>query len=121
MALNNVSISLDRNTISCNSELMDSKPVNEKSFNELVRVLASCTDEKLMRGFLQCLLTPSEVAEVANRWALVRRLDEGISQRTIAKELGLSLCNITRGSKELKKEDSAFAAMLEAFKKTIDR
>ncbi len=96
---------------------MDTKPVNEESFNELVSTLAGCSDARLIHDFLQSLLTPSEVAEVANRWALVRLLDEGMSQRNIARELGLSLCNITRGSKELKKENSAFAAMLEEFKK----
>jgi len=40
-----------------------------------------------------------------------------MSQRNIAKDLGLSLCNITRGSKELKKEDSPFAVMIEEYKK----
>ncbi len=92
--------------------------MNEESFKELVSVLASCRDTELISEFLKSLLTPSEVAEVANRWALVRLLDKGMSQRTIAKELGLSLCNITRGSKELKKENSAFAAMLAEFKKS---
>ncbi len=96
---------------------MDSKPVNEEAFNELVSTLAACSDAGLISSFLKSLLTHSEVAEVANRWALVRLLDEGMSQRNIAKELGLSLCNITRGSKELKKADSAFAAMIEEFKR----
>jgi len=95
---------------------MDSKSLDEKSFNELVRTLASCRDASLIDDFLRSLLTRSEVVEVANRWALVRLLDTGMSQRNIARELGLSLCNITRGSKELKKENSAFAAMLEEFK-----
>lgn len=109
-------ISLDRNVFSCNIQYMDSKLLDEKSFNELVSTLASCRDAALIGDFLKSLLTRSEVVEIANRWALVRLLDTGMSQRNIARELGLSLCNITRGSKELKKENSAFAAMLEEFK-----
>ncbi len=96
---------------------METKPVNEKYFAELVETLANCGDSSLIDNFLRALLTPSEVSEVANRWAIVRCLDEGMSQRTIAKELGLSLCNITRGSKEMKKENSAFVAMLDEFRK----
>ncbi len=96
---------------------MESRPFNKKAFDELTRTLASCGDAELIGAFLKSLLTEKEVAEVANRWALVRLLDEGMSQRSISRELGLSLCNITRGSKELKKDNSAFAAMLEEFKK----
>lgn len=95
---------------------MDSKPFNEEAFKELVRTLAACSDENLIKGFLESLLTEKEVAEVANRWALVRLLDGGMSQRNISKELGLSLCNITRGSKELKKDHSYFAEMISEFK-----
>ncbi len=96
---------------------METKPANEQYFSELVTTLAECSDPALIGDFLKALLTPSEVAEVANRWAIVRCLDEGMSQRNIAKELGLSLCNITRGSKEMKKENSAFIAMIEEFKR----
>ncbi len=38
--------------------------------------------------------------------------DLGETQRRVAQELGVSLCKITRGSKELKKPDSPFKAML---------
>ena len=49
---------------------------------------------------------------VTKRWELVKLIDDGMSQRNIAKELGLSLCKITRGSRELKKENSAFKRMI---------
>ncbi|MDA3941100.1 MAG: Trp family transcriptional regulator [Spirochaetia bacterium] len=96
---------------------MEERKINENAMQELSQTLAECTDPVLIEDFLKSLLTDSESAGVANRWALVRLLDEGMSQRHIAKELGLSLCNITRGSKELKKEDSPFAVMIEEFKK----
>lgn len=86
--------------------------------NELSEVLAQAKDPKLIKNFLDSLLTKSEVAAISSRWALVRLLSMGVSQRTIARELGLSLCKITRGSKELKKVDSPFAKMIGIYKKS---
>jgi len=83
------------------------------NLGELSRALASTTDGELIEAFLRSLLTPSETADVAARWALVKALERKVPQREIAKNLGLSLCKITRGSRELKKEDSPFKKMLE--------
>jgi len=44
---------------------------------------------------------------------LVKRLDGGQSQRAIASDLGVSLCKITRGSRELKKPRSALRTLLD--------
>ncbi|NLK61659.1 MAG: transcriptional regulator, partial [Treponema sp.] len=41
--------------------------------------------------------------------------DVGTTQREIAKKMGLSLCKITRGSRELKKEDSPFKKMIDLY------
>jgi len=79
---------------------------------ELSRLLASTDDPVLVEAVLAALLTPSEAHDLSARWELVKRLDRGETQRQIAKELGLSLCKITRGSRELKKPDSAFKALL---------
>ena len=54
----------------------------------------------------------SELKDFSNRWHLVKELEAGTTQREIAKKYNMSLCNITRGSKELKKEDSAFRKVL---------
>ena len=84
----------------------------EGSFDELARVLSATRDETLVKAFLTSLLTPSERLDIAARWELVNRINLGETQRRVAQELGVSLCKITRGSKELKKPDSAFKAML---------
>jgi TrpR family trp operon transcriptional repressor len=73
----------------------------------------SRADPKLISTFLYSLFTASEADEIAKRWALVKELAKGRPQRDIAKELGLSLCKITRGSRELKKDDSSFKRVLE--------
>jgi len=62
--------------------------------------------------FLREILTPSEAADLGSRWELLKRLEAGESQRHIAAELGLSLCKITRGSRELKKPGSTLRAVL---------
>jgi TrpR family trp operon transcriptional repressor len=89
----------------------DTEVISE-NLGEMSRALAGA-DPSLIEDFLYSLFTPSEADEIAKRWALVKRIAEGIPQRDIAKELGLSLCKITRGSRELKKEGSSFRRMLE--------
>jgi TrpR family trp operon transcriptional repressor len=80
---------------------------------ELAGALAKADDPALIEAFLRGLLTPAEVADIAARWALVKALREKKPQREIAKDLGLSLCKITRGSRELKKPGAAFQKMLD--------
>ncbi len=87
---------------------------------ELSTTLAAIDNKELIEEFLQCILTQSEISEVTSRWTLVRRIKNGQTQRSIANELGLSLCKITRGSKELKKEDSAFKKVIELFDEEIN-
>ncbi|MDR1863306.1 MAG: trp operon repressor [Treponema sp.] len=84
----------------------------KENLSEMARTLAKTSNGELIESFLRCLLTPAETADIAARWALVKALDQKTPQREIAKELGLSLCKITRGSRELKKPGSGFEKML---------
>lgn len=83
------------------------------SIREIASVLASADDEKLVERFLKSILTKTELKEIALRWELVKLLYDGMSQRRISEKLGVSLCKITRGSRELKKKPSAFKEMIE--------
>lgn len=85
------------------------------SLRELAGVLADIQDPKLIREFLVCMLTEREMEELAGRWDLVKLLEKGMSQRKIAEKLGMSLCKITRGSRELKKKNSALKKVLEEY------
>jgi TrpR family trp operon transcriptional repressor len=82
------------------------------NLSELALTLAKTGDGGLIEDFLRCLLTPAETADIAARWALVKDLDAGLPQREIARNLGISLCKITRGSREMKKPNSAFRRLL---------
>jgi len=88
----------------------DSDLVNS-NLSEMAHALSG-SDPELIQEFLYSLFTASEADEIAKRWALVKQIAKGRPQREIAKDLGLSLCKITRGSRELKKEASAFRRML---------
>lgn len=91
----------------------------DAGFNELISLIAKNTDEAFLNEFFSCLFTPAERKDIANRWLLVEEIEKGTPQRDIAKSFKMSLCKITRGSRELKKENSAFKKMLD-FKKSLE-
>lgn len=98
---------------------MQENEVNYKneSFEELVQIFTDITDKKFMKEFMECLFTNAEREDISNRWILVKEIDKGTTQREIAKKYNMSLCKITRGSKELNKKDSAFRTVLEKYSK----
>lgn len=82
---------------------------------EICKIVTTC-DESLVFDFFKCIFTPAELKDLANRWLLVKEIDKGVTQREIAEKYNMSLCKITRGSKELNKEDSAFRKILDKLK-----
>jgi TrpR family trp operon transcriptional repressor len=88
---------------------------SSNNIEELARILAAIEDPELIKSLLECLFTGHELEEVSGRWELVKMLDRGVSQRKIAGALHMSLCKITRGSRELQKKDSAFKRVLEEY------
>jgi len=84
----------------------------EKNIKEISEVLATVEDARLIEGFLTDILTESELNNLSSRWEIVKLLDKGTTQRKIAKDFHLSLCKITRGSRELNKKDSAIRKII---------
>lgn len=87
-----------------------------ENFHELCKTINKNNNEELLISFFESLLSPSEIVDISKRWLLVKELDEGIVQRDISTKYNVSLCKISRGMKELKKENSAFKTMLEISK-----
>ena len=85
----------------------------ENALKEMCNLLSKNNDSSFIYEFFGCLFTPAELNDFAKRWLLVREIDKGTTQREIAKKFQISLCKITRGSRELKKEDSAFRKLLD--------
>lgn len=54
-----------------------------------------------MTEALEALLTPYEQEEVIHRLQIFTLLTKGLSQREIAKQLGVGIATVTRGSKAL--------------------
>lgn len=79
----------------------------------IARVLADMRDPKAVERLLRELLTKTEEERLSLRWDIVRLLSEGKSQRKIAQELGVSLCKITRGARQLKKGGSILRRVFE--------
>lgn len=80
---------------------------------DIAKVLAEMREAGKVERLLRELLTESEAEKLSLRWEIVRFLSEGQSQRTIAHRLGVSLCKITRGARELKKKGSALKRAFE--------
>ena len=95
---------------------LDNKPTPEEEIKEICNLIVNSRDPQLVYDFFGCLFTKSEMSDFSKRWSLVKELQAGTTQREIARKYNISLCNITRGSRELKKEDSAFHKMLALLK-----
>ncbi len=101
----------DRRVMSHVPSEAESEPMSQ--LKEIAGVLAEIDDRALIERFLKSILTRNEIREIELRWELVKLLHGGMSQRKISEKLGVSLCKITRGSRELKKNPSAFRDMIE--------
>lgn len=88
------------------------KRVDEKALARVAVAMTSITAPEEMVSFLKELLTVNELKDITLRWLLMERLLDGETQRGIARELGISLCKITRGSRLLKQSDSVTARVL---------
>lgn len=73
-----------------------------KHDQELVKLFSQTTDEDLMENLLSGILTPAERTEIAKRLQIVKQLLSGLPQAKIAKDLGVGIATVTRGSRELK-------------------
>jgi TrpR family trp operon transcriptional repressor len=71
--------------------------------NELSQVLTDIDTVRDMTEFLKGLLTEGEIDELARRVQIVKRLKAGVAHHAIAKELGVGVATVTRGSKEIQK------------------
>ena len=72
------------------------------SLHTLMDIFSLPGNTRELESLLEGLLTPQETEELVKRWQLLQRLLTDEPQRQIAKELGISLGTIARGSRLLK-------------------
>lgn len=83
---------------------MDSK----KALETVDGLLGSCETPRERRELLGDLFTDSELVDLAERWEIVRRLLDGVPQRTIQSQVGVSISLVTRASNALKAGGKGF-------------
>jgi len=86
--------------------------LNERALAGLADHLAAIDSPETISTLFEELLTPSERRDLALRWRLMEQLVQGVPQRRIAANLGVSLCKITRGSSVLKQPGSVCRKLL---------
>ena len=84
---------------------------------QLLQALCAVDDPAEMRRVLADILTPSEYEALLKRWTILRLLRDGVSQREIARRIGGSLCNVTRGARLLRHKHCASAALMDRLEK----
>ncbi len=76
-----------------------------REIKEISKILSKMNEKEIYFLF-QELLTCSEIETLSKRWRILKMLNDGVTQRQIADELGVGLCKVTRGAKILKKTNS---------------
>ena len=77
-----------------------------ENIKELSKIIDNIKTEDEAYSFLNEILTESELDVLSKRWRILKMLNEGCTQRDIAKRLNVSLCKVTRGAKILKNDKS---------------
>lgn len=80
---------------------------------QFVRALLQLKDEKELAAFLRDLLTMPEIDELALRLAVAKQLNEGKTQRAVAKLTGASIATVTRVNQWLKRGMGGYKLVLE--------
>ena len=73
-------------------------------------------DEHIFEHFIKDILTPKELDNLGTRWQVVQRLAKGEKHRDIADALDLGVATVTRGSREMRKEEGGIRKALRHLK-----
>lgn len=90
----------------------NSYTVPEKHLKMLYRLVADIPSLKSAEKVLEDLLTPQELAVIAERLQIVKLLSKGATQREVAAELGVSISKVTRGAHVLQYGTGALSKLL---------
>lgn len=90
---------------------------SEQYKKEIIEVIYKIAkDKNLLADFVRDLLTPHEFENIGVRWQIVKRLEKGEHQESIAGDLHTGLATVTRGSREMRKKDGGFRRALKVVK-----
>ena len=83
-----------------------------QNIQKISKLVKNLHTEAEIESFFKELLTESEIETLSKRWRILEMLNQGSTQREIAKELQVSLCKVTRGAKILKDKESVLGKSL---------
>lgn len=95
--------------------------LHSKDTNALFQAILGLKTENEARRFLRDLLTEAEIKEFANRWKVVRLLDNKTPYETITKQTGMSSTTIARIQKWLQGKVGGYRLMLKKLEKSNDK
>jgi TrpR-related protein YerC/YecD len=75
----------------------------------LVQAMLTCRTPEELRAFLKDLCTPAELQAMADRWAVVEALNQGLPYREIHRLTGVSLTTIARVARYLAAGNGGYA------------
>ena len=81
-------------------------------YKQLSDIINNLKTSEEVNKFFHELLTESEINVLSKRWRILNMLNDGCTQREIAKELNVSLCKVTRGSRILKDKNAIVTQIL---------
>ena len=84
---------------------------------EIIEVISKVAkDKQLLADFVRDMLTPHEFENIAMRWQIVKKLEKGEYQESIAEDLHVGVATVTRGSREMRKKEGGFRRALKLVK-----
>jgi TrpR-related protein YerC/YecD len=87
----------------------------------LIDAIVRLDDRDEAARFLRDLCTLGELHDLAQRWAVVRLLDEGLHYAEISRLTGASTATITRIASWLNHGEGGYRAMLDRLRRTAKR
>ncbi len=87
--------------------------------SDLYALFCAIETPKEAKLLLDDLLTPNELESLAERWQEIQLLASGMTQRDVAKKLGISISKVTRGSRMLQHGSGGFELFLKKLGKKV--
>ena len=75
---------------------------NKLDIAEICEITQKLKNSEEIEKFFSEIFTQNELEVLERRWRILKMLSSGKTQREVAKNLNVSLCNVTRGAKILK-------------------
>ncbi|WP_296405794.1 Trp family transcriptional regulator [Psychrobacter sp.] len=90
------------------------------AYHSLLQHLAELSDRQEIQSLLAALLTDKELQDIANRVRIFDLLEQGVTQRVIAQQLGVGIATVSRGAIALKRyEQEAIKELLKVHRREL--